>query len=93
MARLALRGGGDPALVIENLWLLVHRIRGYGIRELHGDVLLDRSAFAPVAFDPEAFDGDGLRRTTRAPMRCWSTSRPSRSTSCRTCSAARRASS
>jgi serine-type D-Ala-D-Ala carboxypeptidase/endopeptidase (penicillin-binding protein 4) len=58
---LALRGSGDPALVVENLWLLVQRIRGFGIRAIRGDVLLDRSAFAPVVVDPESFDGAELR--------------------------------
>ncbi|MCA3219533.1 MAG: D-alanyl-D-alanine carboxypeptidase/D-alanyl-D-alanine-endopeptidase [Burkholderiales bacterium] len=58
---LALRGSGDPKLVIEHLWLLVHRIRAYGIREIRGDVLLDRSAFELVAQDPGAFDGESLR--------------------------------
>ena len=51
---LVFRGGGDPTLVIENLWLLVQRLRDTGLRELRGDVLLDRSAFAAVPHDPEA---------------------------------------
>jgi D-alanyl-D-alanine carboxypeptidase/D-alanyl-D-alanine-endopeptidase (penicillin-binding protein 4) len=58
---LALRGSGDPKLVVEHLWLLVHRIRAYGIREIRGDVLLDKSAFDLVAQDPAAFDGESLR--------------------------------
>lgn len=58
---LAIRGGGDPTLVIEQLWLLVHRLRAYGIRGIRGDVLLDRSAFALAPVDPGAFDGEALR--------------------------------
>lgn len=58
---LAIRGGGDPTLVIEQLWLLVQRLRAFGIRAIHGDLLLDRSAFAPSAVDPGAFDGEVLR--------------------------------
>ncbi|MCU0952459.1 MAG: D-alanyl-D-alanine carboxypeptidase/D-alanyl-D-alanine-endopeptidase [Burkholderiaceae bacterium] len=58
---LALRGGGDPAWVVEHLWLLVHRIRGYGLREIRGDLLLDKSAFLVPPTDPAAFDGEGLR--------------------------------
>lgn len=58
---LAIRGSGDPKLVVEHLWLLTHRIRTYGIREIRGDVLLDKSAFAIAPGDPAAFDGEGLR--------------------------------
>ncbi len=58
---LAFRGGGDPTLVIERMWLLVQRLRTFGIRAIHGDVLLDRSAFALAPVDPGAFDGEVLR--------------------------------
>jgi len=58
---LALRGSGDPKLVVEHLWLLVHKIRAYGIREIRGDVLLDKSAFEAATQDPGAFDGENLR--------------------------------
>jgi D-alanyl-D-alanine carboxypeptidase/D-alanyl-D-alanine-endopeptidase (penicillin-binding protein 4) len=64
---LALRGSGDPKLVIEHLWLLAHRIRGYGVREIRGDVLLDKSAFTVANGDPGAFDGEGLRPYNAGP--------------------------
>jgi D-alanyl-D-alanine carboxypeptidase/D-alanyl-D-alanine-endopeptidase (penicillin-binding protein 4) len=64
---LVLRGSGDPKLVIEHLWLMIHRIRGYGLREIRGDVLLDRSAFAPVAHDPADFDGERFRPYNAGP--------------------------
>lgn len=58
---LAVRGGGDPALVVEQLWLLVQKVRGLGIREIRGDVVLDRTAFQLPPHDSGAFDGDALR--------------------------------
>jgi serine-type D-Ala-D-Ala carboxypeptidase/endopeptidase (penicillin-binding protein 4) len=58
---LWLRGEGDPRLVVEDLWLLVQRIRGAGVREIRGDLVLDRSAFETMAHDPGAFDGEALR--------------------------------
>jgi D-alanyl-D-alanine carboxypeptidase/D-alanyl-D-alanine-endopeptidase (penicillin-binding protein 4) len=64
---LVIRGSGDPKLVIENLWLMIHRIRSYGIREIRGDVVLDRSAFAPLAHDPGEFDGERLRPYNAGP--------------------------
>ena len=64
---LLIRGGGDPKLVIEDLWLLVQRIRGYGIRELRGDLVLDRSAFATGPHDPGVFDGERFRPYNAGP--------------------------
>ncbi len=58
---LAIRGGGDPSLVVEQLWLLVQKVRGLGIREIRGDLVLDRSAFQLPPHDTAAFDGDALR--------------------------------
>jgi D-alanyl-D-alanine carboxypeptidase/D-alanyl-D-alanine-endopeptidase (penicillin-binding protein 4) len=55
---LYLRGGGDPKLVIEDLWLLVSRLRGFGIREIRGDVVLDKGLFEPMRHDPGEFDGE-----------------------------------
>jgi D-alanyl-D-alanine carboxypeptidase/D-alanyl-D-alanine-endopeptidase (penicillin-binding protein 4) len=64
---LYLRGNGDPQLVIEDFWLLVQRLRGLGIREIRGDLVLDRSAFEPAAHDPGAFDGESLRPYNAGP--------------------------
>ena len=64
---LVLRGGGDPKLVIENLWLLINRIRAYGVREIRGDVVLDKSAFEPLAHDPGLFDGEVNRPYNAGP--------------------------
>jgi len=64
---LALRGSGDPKLVIEHLWLLTQRIRSYGIREIRGDILLDKAAFVVAPTDPAAFDGEGLRPYNAGP--------------------------
>ena len=58
---LILRGGGDPGLTYEKLWQLVLQLRSHGIREVDGDVILDRGFFAPVVHDPAAFDNDPRR--------------------------------
>jgi serine-type D-Ala-D-Ala carboxypeptidase/endopeptidase (penicillin-binding protein 4) len=55
---LYVRGGGDPHLVIENLWQLADRVRGFGIRDIRGDLVLDKSLFEPLAHDPGQFDGE-----------------------------------
>lgn len=53
---LVLRGGGDPKLTYERLWQLAHRLRARGLAEIRGDVVVDRSYFAPATYDPAAFD-------------------------------------
>ncbi len=58
---LVIQGQGDPQLVMEKLWLLLRRVQGLGIRQITGDIVLDRSAFAPSTQNPADFDGEGLR--------------------------------
>ncbi|MGV3653077.1 MAG: D-alanyl-D-alanine carboxypeptidase/D-alanyl-D-alanine endopeptidase [Noviherbaspirillum sp.] len=54
---LVIQGGGDPKLVQENFWLFLRRIRAAGIRDIRGDLVLDRGMFEADAYDPAAFDG------------------------------------
>jgi serine-type D-Ala-D-Ala carboxypeptidase/endopeptidase (penicillin-binding protein 4) len=63
---LILRGGGDPSLVIERWWLLIQRIRALGIKDIGGDLVIDRSEFAPGS-DAGAIDGNELRPYNVAP--------------------------
>ena len=55
---LVLKGYGDPKLTIEDLWLFLREIRARGLREIHGDLVLDRSFFAVEPNDPAHFDND-----------------------------------
>ncbi len=59
--RLILQGGGDPALTQERFWLLLREIRARGVREIHGDVVLDGSYYHLDPIDPAAFDEAPLR--------------------------------
>src|SRR5436305_97246 len=56
---LVLRGTGDPKLNYESFWMLLRNLRGRGLRELRGDIILDRSYFAPMQSVP--FDSDTYR--------------------------------
>jgi D-alanyl-D-alanine carboxypeptidase/D-alanyl-D-alanine-endopeptidase (penicillin-binding protein 4) len=59
---LVIRGGGDPKLTYEKLWQVAHQVRARGIREIGGDVILDRGYFAPMpAHDPGSFDKEPRR--------------------------------
>ena len=55
---LIFKGGGDPKLVMENFWLFLRQIRAHGVRDIRGNVVLDRSMFAPAFYDAAEFDGD-----------------------------------
>ena len=59
--RLILRGGGDPALTLERFWLLLREIRARGVREIHGEVVLDDGDYQIDPADPAAFDAAPLR--------------------------------
>lgn len=64
---LVIKGSGDPKLVTENLWLFLRRIRATGIREIRGNLILDRSAFGDAVYDPAVFDGDPLKPYNAGP--------------------------
>ncbi len=42
---LYLKGGGDPKLNMEKLWLLMRDLRANGVTKVTGDLVLDRSYF------------------------------------------------
>ena len=58
---LILKGGGDPKLDLEAFWILLRALRGKGLREIRGDLILDRTFFEAVAGDPGRFDSDPFR--------------------------------
>jgi len=58
---LALKGYGDPYLVVEELWKLLRALRRQGLTEISGDLVLDDSYFAVTEPAPGAFDGQPYR--------------------------------
>lgn len=64
---LILKGYGDPSLTLEKFWSLLHALRLAGVREIRGDLVLDRSYFEATAFDPGAFDNDPYRPYNAGP--------------------------
>ena len=49
---LLLKGYGDPKLTVENFWLFLRAMRARGLREVRGDLVLDRSFFDAGDHDP-----------------------------------------
>jgi len=64
---LHLKGGGDPKLTYDQFSRLLRQIRARGIREIRGDLVLDRSAFAANGTDPSRFDAQPMRPYNVAP--------------------------
>ena len=58
---LVMQGHGDPALTLERFWLLLRQLRNSGLREIRGDVVLDRHYFSLPPADPGAFDNQPQR--------------------------------
>ena len=59
---LVIKGYGDPRLTLENFWLMLRALRARGVREIRGDLVLDRSYFAPITdADPASFDNEPTR--------------------------------
>ena len=54
---LYLKGGGDPKLNMEKLWLLMRDLRANGVQQVTGDLILDRSFFEQPQLP--AFNDDG----------------------------------
>jgi D-alanyl-D-alanine carboxypeptidase/D-alanyl-D-alanine-endopeptidase (penicillin-binding protein 4) len=64
---LLIKGQGDPKLVMERLWLLLHQVQSMGVHTIGGDIVLDRTAFALPPHDPAAFDNQPLKPYNASP--------------------------
>jgi D-alanyl-D-alanine carboxypeptidase/D-alanyl-D-alanine-endopeptidase (penicillin-binding protein 4) len=54
---LYLQGGGDPYMTLERWWSFAQALRSHGLKAIHGDIVIDNSAFALPPEDPGEFDG------------------------------------
>ncbi len=53
---LVIVGGGDPYLTSERWWSFVNQLRQTGLTTINGDIVIDRSLFAPLIEDRASFD-------------------------------------
>jgi len=58
---LVLKGYGDPDMTLEQFWLWLRDLRSRGLKEIRGNLVLDRSAFELPPYDPAQFDNDPIR--------------------------------
>ncbi len=64
---LIVRGGGDPYLTLERVWLMQRALREKGVREIDGNLVLDLTLYDLPAMDPGAFDGEPLAAYNAVP--------------------------
>lgn len=58
---LAIKGFGDPYLVVEEFWKMLRALRRQGLTDIGGNLVLDDSHFAIDEPAPGAFDGQPYR--------------------------------
>ncbi|MBS7808990.1 D-alanyl-D-alanine carboxypeptidase/D-alanyl-D-alanine-endopeptidase [Variovorax sp. PCZ-1] len=64
---LIIRGSGDPKLVLERIEELFRQVQAKGVREVRGDILLDRRVFDVPDKNPADFDDEPLRPYNAVP--------------------------
>ena len=64
---LIFKGGGDPKITLENFWLMLRDLRQRGVKDIQGNLILDRSYFELAEEDPAAFDGAPYKPYNLAP--------------------------
>ena len=64
---LIIKGYGNPKLTLENFWLMLRELRQRGIRDIRGDLVLDRGYFTALDSDPGQFDNEPHRPYNVAP--------------------------
>ena len=62
-----IKGSGDPALKLQDVWRLLRELRLASVHTIAGDWVMDRSLFAADSTDTFEFDGDGMRPYNVAP--------------------------
>ena len=58
---LYLQGTGDPKLIPEELSKMMKALQNLGIQKLDGNLIFDRSAYAPSVMEHNTIDGESLR--------------------------------
>jgi D-alanyl-D-alanine carboxypeptidase/D-alanyl-D-alanine-endopeptidase (penicillin-binding protein 4) len=64
---LVLKGYGDPKLTLESFWLWLRELRAGGLTDIRGDLVLDRSHFAPETIEASGIDDKPMRPYNTAP--------------------------
>ena len=67
---LAIRGFGDPSLATADLWDMVQELKGFGVKRVEGDVVVDQRFYdeqtTPPAFEQQPNEWAGFRAPVSA---------------------------
>jgi D-alanyl-D-alanine carboxypeptidase/D-alanyl-D-alanine-endopeptidase (penicillin-binding protein 4) len=67
---LAIRGFGDPSLTTSDLWEMVQELKGFGVKRVEGDVVVDQRFYddqtTPAAFEQQPNEWAGFRAPVSA---------------------------
>lgn len=67
---LAIRGFGDPSLKASDLWDMVQELKGFGVKRIEGDVVVDQRFYdeqtTPAAFEQQPNEWAGFRAPVSA---------------------------
>ena len=67
---LSIRGFGDPSLTTADLWAMVQEVKGFGVKRVEGDVVVDQRFFdeqtTPPAFEQQPNEWAGFRAPVSA---------------------------
>ncbi len=67
---LAVRGFGDPSLSTADLWDMVQQLKGFGVKRIEGDVVVDQRFYddqtTPPAFEQQPNEWAGFRAPVSA---------------------------
>ncbi len=67
---LAIRGFGDPSLTTSDLWDMVQELKGFGVKRIEGDVVVDQRFYddqtTPAAFEQQPNEWAGFRAPVSA---------------------------
>jgi D-alanyl-D-alanine carboxypeptidase/D-alanyl-D-alanine-endopeptidase (penicillin-binding protein 4) len=64
---LIVKGYGDPALMAEDFWRMLNGLRQAGVKDIRGDLVLDRSYFSAANIDAGEFDDEPYRAYNAVP--------------------------
>jgi len=64
---LYLQGSGDPKLIPEELARMMKDLQALGIQKIDGNLIFDRSAYAPKVMEQNSIDGESLRAYNVSP--------------------------
>lgn len=64
---LIFKGYGDPKITLETFWKMLRDLRQRGLKDIRGNLVLDRSYFDIPGEDPSAFDNEPFKPYNVAP--------------------------